>query len=365
MKQMNHRGIALFAALVILLACHETALGAEAGPLRKIKVELFVMSQCPYGVNAEKALLPLIKKYGNRFDFSLYFIAQNEEMKKETERTGAPVGTGGGGCSGSPGKGVGPFYSLHGQPEVDEDLRQVAMARHFPKKYLDYILCRAGNYKDDKGWEKCAAEVGIDTDKVKELTAAKETADLFDTNIQKASGLGIGSSPTILIDGRRYNGYVETMAFNRYLCGWRPDFPDCKSVPVCGNDDDCFTPGKEAICLNPNKPQAQCQAAEPARFTVTILTSMKCTSCDTAPFRDITTRYFPKVSYRQVDLDSPEGKGMADKYKVEMLPAMFFSRDVEKSIRWSRVKGALLDKGDVYLMAPKGSNSTFPISKAK
>lgn len=332
----------------------------------KIKIELFVMSQCPFGVAAEKALLPLIKKYGDRLAFSLYFIAQNEEMKKEVEKSGAKP-TGGGGCSGDPSQGKGPFYSLHGQPEVDEDIRQAIMAKYFPAKYLDYILCRAENYKDEKenAWEKCAVDAGIDLKRVKELAAGKETADIFDANIQKAWGLGIGSSPTILINGKRYAGNVETNSLMRAICKVAPDIQECKTLPACSNDDECFVPGKEGVCVDPNKPTARCQYAEPARFSITILSSKSCTNCNVKGFMDVTTHYFPSVTYKQVDIGTPEGKKLAEKYSPEFLPAMLFSKEISKSIRWDRVKSALVDKGDVYLMHPKASGSKFPVSKAK
>ncbi|MDH4100698.1 MAG: hypothetical protein OEV28_09025, partial [Nitrospirota bacterium] len=140
------KNLALCAMLAFLFTWNASAGAAQAGKNHptadKIRVELFVMSQCPFGVAAEKSLLPLVRKYSDKIDFSLHFIAQDEEMQKEVEKTGEPVTTGGGGCSGSPDKGVGPFFSLHGQPEVDEDLRQVAIARHYPKEYFNYLLCR-------------------------------------------------------------------------------------------------------------------------------------------------------------------------------------------------------------------------------
>ena len=44
------------------------------GPM-KPQVELFVMSFCPFGVQAEEELLPFIEKYGEAVDFNLRFIA--------------------------------------------------------------------------------------------------------------------------------------------------------------------------------------------------------------------------------------------------------------------------------------------------
>ncbi|MDH4101009.1 MAG: hypothetical protein OEV28_10625, partial [Nitrospirota bacterium] len=198
---------------------------------------------------------------------------------------------------------------------------------------------------------------GIDAKRLAELAKSKETAEAFTASFQKAWGLGIGSSPTVLVNGKRYPGRVEATAFNRYLCGINPKLQDCNKVPACGNDDDCFVAGKEGICVEPNTAKSRCETAEAARFQLTILTSKDCGSYGMENFKQITTHYFPKVSYKQVDIASAEGKAMAAKYKVEFLPAMFFHKELEKSIRFNRVKAAMIDKGDIYLMHPQASHS--------
>ena len=46
---------------------------------------------------------------------------------------------------------VTPFMSLHGYPEVAENIRQLLIAREYPDKYLDYILCRGKKIKRELG----------------------------------------------------------------------------------------------------------------------------------------------------------------------------------------------------------------------
>ena len=94
----------------------------------KVQVELFVMSQCPFGVRAEEAMAPVLKEFGEQVDFQLRFIAN-------------PTGNG--------------FTSLHGQPEVDEDLRQTVMAAQFPQQYFDYVVARASDYRNAE-WQPAA-----------------------------------------------------------------------------------------------------------------------------------------------------------------------------------------------------------------
>ncbi len=73
----------------------------------KTKIELFVMSYCPYGTQAEKGIIPVIKTLGNNVDFKLRFV----------------------------------YYSMHGQKELNENLRQYCIQKEQPSKLLDYLTC--------------------------------------------------------------------------------------------------------------------------------------------------------------------------------------------------------------------------------
>ena len=160
----------------------EELLTSRTARTGKPTLELFVMSYCPYGVQAEEKLIPIVKEFGDKIDFKLQFIAQEKEEPSEQDIT--------------------PFTSLHGYSEVAENIRQLLIAREYPDRYLDYILCRGK--KLDKSWEECARKLGIDVAKIQALFDAPEAAHLFRENIQRAEALGIKASPTILVDSREF-----------------------------------------------------------------------------------------------------------------------------------------------------------------
>ena len=116
----------------------EELLTSRVSRMGKPTVELFAMSYCPYAVKAEEKLIPIVKAFGDKIDFRLRFIA---------EEKGAPTA-----------QDVTPFRSLHGYPEVAEDIRQLLIAEEYPDRYLDYILCRGK--KLEKSWEDMCTEVG-------------------------------------------------------------------------------------------------------------------------------------------------------------------------------------------------------------
>ena len=160
----------------------EELLTSRIARMGKPTLELFVMSYCPYGVQAEEKIIPIIKEFGNKIDFKLQFIAQEKEEPSAQDIT--------------------PFVSLHGYPEVAENIRQLLIAREYPDRYLDYILCRGK--KLDKSWEDCAQKLGIDVAKIQALFDSPESEQLFRENITRAVELGIRASPTILVDGHQF-----------------------------------------------------------------------------------------------------------------------------------------------------------------
>ncbi len=160
----------------------EELLGSRIARMGKPTLELFVMSYCPFGVQAEEKIIPIVKEFGGQIDFKLQFIAQEKAEPSAHDIT--------------------PFTSLHGYPEVAENIRQLLIAREYPDRYLDYILCRGK--KLEKSWETCAEKLGIDVARIQALCDAPETEQLFRENIQRAAALGIKASPTILVDGHQF-----------------------------------------------------------------------------------------------------------------------------------------------------------------
>ena len=160
----------------------EELLASRIARMGKPTLELFVMSYCPYGVQAEEKIIPIVKEFGDTIDFRLQFIAQEKAEPSAQDIT--------------------PFTSLHGYPEVAENIRQLLIAREYPEKYLDYILCRGK--KLEKSWEDCAEKLGMDVAKIQTLFDTPDAEQLFRENIKRAAELGIKASPTILVDSHQF-----------------------------------------------------------------------------------------------------------------------------------------------------------------
>ena len=155
------------------------------GPM-KPKVELFVMSYCPFGVQAEQELLPFFEKYGNTIDFKLRFIVGKKETS--TENGSREI----------------KFTSLHGQPELIENKRQMVIAELYPDKLFDYLLCRADHLEE--AWVNCAKDVGLDVGEVAEAIETEKITLALIEEVERKEELNIKGSPTLVIDGRIIDG---------------------------------------------------------------------------------------------------------------------------------------------------------------
>lgn len=142
-------------------------------------LELFVMSECPFGVSAENAVLAAEKDGLLPLGLKLEIHFIGDAKKKD-----------GGGWD---------FSSLHGEPEWRENARQLFISRRFPDKFKAYLLERNKDIKSPD-WEKAAKAVGIDVAAV--TAGSKEAAAMLAEDFAKTTALGISSSPTFVLGGR-------------------------------------------------------------------------------------------------------------------------------------------------------------------
>lgn len=173
------------------------------------KLDLFVMSECPYGVQAVNNMEEVIDTFGDNMDFSIHFIATDN--------------------------GDGTFSSLHGQKEVNEDIRQLCAIEYAKDTYFDYILCQNKNYEAgqdlDTTWEACATETSIDIETMDTCFNGDEGAELLRANIALTSELGIGSSPTFLVNNQvKFGGALPADEIKTNFCAENPDTEGCDST---------------------------------------------------------------------------------------------------------------------------------------
>jgi hypothetical protein len=163
----------------------------------KPKVELFVMSYCPYGTQIEKGILPVLQTLGSKIDFSLKFVD----------------------------------YAMHGEKEMTENLRQYCLDKEQNDKLFPYLACFLKS--DDSS--SCLNSNGVDQNKLNSCvknadTQFKVTSQFtnkqnwkgnfppFDVHQADNSKYGVQGSPTLVINGGQAESARDSSSLLKTIC---------------------------------------------------------------------------------------------------------------------------------------------------
>ncbi len=143
-------------------------------------VKLFVMSYCPYGLQAQKMYLPVYDLLKDKANMGVYFVD----------------------------------YAMHEKKEIDENLTQYCIQKEEKEKYADYLNCFVAS--GDSG--KCLSQAGIDQGKTASCVSATDKEfsvtslyndkstwlsgqyPKFNVNADLCQQYGVQGSPTIIIN---------------------------------------------------------------------------------------------------------------------------------------------------------------------
>ncbi len=143
----------------------------------KPKVEVFIMSYCPFGLQMEKAVVPVMETLGDKADIEIKWVS----------------------------------YLMHGDKERDENTRQYCIQKEEKDKFTDYFRC----FSPEGDWEGCLDTVGIDKAKLDACIEATNTEFTIMEDFENPEGnfplyrvqetentkYGVRGSPTTVING--------------------------------------------------------------------------------------------------------------------------------------------------------------------
>ena len=164
----------------------------------KPTVELFIMSYCPFGTQAQKGMLPVAELLGDKIEYSVKWVD----------------------------------YIMHDKKEIDENLNQYCIQEVAGDKYLDYLTC----FLDSDDHEKCVNTAGIDRAaldtciedadaefKITELYNDKSTWSggrypQFNVHSDLNAKYGVGGSPSLVINGQSIQSNRDPASYLRTVC---------------------------------------------------------------------------------------------------------------------------------------------------
>jgi len=161
-------------------------------------VDLFIMSYCPYGLQAQKAMLPVMELLGDNAEINIKWVS----------------------------------YVMHGKKEIDENNVQYCIQKEEPEKYVVFAHCFT--QKDDS--EACREEAGIDEAKLEACISALDEefkiSELFEDKSTWSGGsypqypvdaeenakFGVRGSPTLVINGITTSAARVPEAYKQVIC---------------------------------------------------------------------------------------------------------------------------------------------------
>lgn len=183
----------------------KTSSTSEIPKRDKADVKLFVMSFCPYGNEAEEIMKPVVDLLKDKANIKVHYIVSKEGTN---------------------------YTSLHGEQELNQDVREICVLKYQPEKFWDFVLTinkKATSDDVDKKWEGIAKEVGLDIQKIKDCVL-KEKSSLLDAEIKITDKYGVSGSPTLIINDTIYNGERTANSYKEAICaGFKNQPAECKT----------------------------------------------------------------------------------------------------------------------------------------
>ena len=169
-------------------------------------IELFVMSYCPYGLQSEKAILPVKELFGDKLNLTIKFVN----------------------------------YAMHGKEEMDENTLQYCIQKEHPDIFFEYLDCFTLNGDT----ETCLEEIGMTiediqtcinkTDRTYNLTALYEDQDSwlsgrfpkYPVNEEENILYGVRGSPALIFNGRMMSWPRSPEGIKEGICNLLEDPPE-------------------------------------------------------------------------------------------------------------------------------------------
>jgi protein-disulfide isomerase len=143
------------------------------------QVDLFVMTHCPYGTQAEKGFIAAMKTMQDVADVNIKFV----------------------------------HYFLH-EPENTETPIQVCIREEQPDKFLPYLEC----FLEDGDSDRCLAEVSVDTTMLETCKTNGKADEYYAVDAAESEAAGVRGSPTLVINGVQSNAGRDSASYLAGMC---------------------------------------------------------------------------------------------------------------------------------------------------
>jgi hypothetical protein len=289
------------------------AVAPAASSVPTAQLDLYVMSQCPYGLAALEEIVPLAKRFKG-LTLSVHFIGSVSADSS--------------------------LRSLHGPDEASEEQLWLAIEELYPRQYLDFLEVMAAG---GTGTVAALSRLKMDPARLDTWVKTRGKAALI-AHYRRSERLGINSSPTLLWNNLPAEFDLKRLRVVKRLCAEGLTGALCDSVPECFEDRDCRKPGKNGHC----SAGGRCQFVDAASFDFVVVTPDSALSHPEQGAIATTQELFGGAKIRTLTLSSKDGAALIKQLQPAGLPLYLFGPEVGRDPNFSKIESGVEKLGKWY-----------------
>lgn len=183
----------------------------EVPQTEKPKVELFVMTHCPFGTQMQKGILPVVKLLGDKIDFQQKYVD----------------------------------YAMKGEIELDENLLQYCIDKESPSEFMDYLdcflvegnteKCLDENVSNQNSINSCVTNTNEEfkiTENFNSNVGFRGSFPGFDIHKEDVEKYNVGGSPTLIINETEVQAFRDPASILNLVCSSFTEKPAECDVPL-------------------------------------------------------------------------------------------------------------------------------------
>lgn len=170
-------------------------------------VELFVMTHCPYGTQAEKGFIPAMELLKAFADVEIRYV----------------------------------HYFMHEPEETETPIQVCIREGEGQEKFIEYLRCflegdgiadSSGVIRNGNDPSSCMAEVGINEDDINDCVESGEWEEYYATDSELSQSYGVQGSPTLVVNGVIVNSARDAESYKKTICHYFNDAPSACEVEL-------------------------------------------------------------------------------------------------------------------------------------
>lgn len=163
--------------------------------------------------------------------------------------------------------------------------------------------------------------------------------------------------------GKLQDKKLESISLNQEI---KDDARILSLLPLCFQSADCSgVPGSVSECRDGGTKQAQCQYEKIPKVKLMIIKPRICHTCRIDNVIKNLNKFFGNMEIEYFAQDDKNAKDFIKEFKINMLPAYVFDKDISGLKQFDSVKTFLMEGKNNYLLKPSDSGVSFLLERPR